>query len=315
MIHVPTALDFFETRHDPAILPYCIETDSGNLGPHIVIFGATHGNEKVGVKASIDYIKHLEKNHIKLKKGKISWIIGNPKAFETGDRFVDFNMNRAYNLELGNSYEEDRVKEIRKYFENSSKSGQIDVVLDLHSVSVGDFKIAICLEYNGNYDKLCTLTTLESRFTCHDHELPGTLMEEAERFGAYGYAVECGNHNDPESDHIALWHINKLLLEYDLLDQSDLLKVDEIPLPNSIIHFKCIDYIKPGPDFVWHLPQDQIKTGGKVKAGHVYASYEGYQHTAPRDCVLFVPDKKPNPTDFDAGFICDLEVSLPEMYY
>ncbi len=315
MINTTDALEFFKQRHNPDSLSYCIKTDSGNLGPHLVIFGATHGNEKVGIKATIDYITHLEKNNIKLKKGKISWILGNPAAFKKGDRYIDINMNRAYNLELGNSYEENRVREIRSYFDSISQIGQVDVVLDLHSVSVGDFKIAICLEYNGNYDQLCTLTSLESRFTCHDHELPGTLMEEAQRIGSFGYAIECGNHNDKESDATAIWHINKLLLEYDLLDEKDLLEVEDLSQPKNIIHFKCIDYVRPGLNFAWHLADNQIKTGGKIKAGQKFASYSGHDHIAPRDCVLFVPDKNPNPTDFDAGFICDLEVSLPEMYY
>jgi len=315
MIDISQALEFFEERHDTSLLPYSIVTDSDNLGPHLIIVGATHGNETVGVRAIMDYITHLESNTIKLKKGKITWILGNPEAFREGKRFLHMNMNRAFNALLDDHTEHQRVREIRRYFNHVSSESNLDLLIDLHSVSIGDFKIAICLsDKPDNYSRLNSLTALQSRFTCTDAQLPGSFMQEAEDFGGFGMALECGNHTDPESSHTALWHINKALIEYDMIHQQDLLNVAPLPQPESIIRFECIEPIKPDYDFEWLIPLEDVHTGSKLRRGQTYASYRGGAHTAPEDCVLFVPDPKPHPEDIDAGFIANLSVTIPEFY-
>jgi hypothetical protein len=315
MIDINKALEFFEERHDTSLLPYSMVTDSGNLGPHVVIFGATHGNEVIGVQAIIEYVNYIEVNQIPLKKGRITWVLGNPEAFRSGKRFHTLNMNRAYTALLEENPEHDRVKEVRKYMNHATNESSIEVVLDLHSVSMGDFKIAICLNNGGeNYAKMNSLTTLGSRFTCTNEQLPGSLLQEASDYGAFGMAIECGNHHDIESAHTALWHINKILLEYDIIEESDLMEVEDIPAPSSLIHFTCIEPIKPGYDFQWHIPKEQLHTGSKIEKHQVYAINKEKEFIAPEECVLFVPDPSPHPEDFDAGFLANVEVSIPELY-
>lgn len=91
----------------------------------ILFIAATHGDEGY----AIPVLESLEKKYSR-DEYSYDWIIGNPKAFAVGKRFVDTDMNRAApGSQTSELYEERRVAEIidiaKKY----------DVVIDIHGTS------------------------------------------------------------------------------------------------------------------------------------------------------------------------------------
>ena len=117
-----------------------LEVNSGNPGPKTIIFGGTHGNEPSGVKAIVKAHQLLTANPDLIASGQIHFILGNPEAFIQNLRFIDQDLNRVFHQPKGNSVEALRAREIIKLFE---VIGPIDSILDLHTVSKGDYQIMI----------------------------------------------------------------------------------------------------------------------------------------------------------------------------
>lgn len=89
----------------------------------ILIIGATHGNELLGVKL---YDRLLKKRSPLLEY--IDFLIGNPRAFAKKTRYTESDLNRSYGKE-GSTYEEQRAQEIRDYIAFTKP----DLVLDMHT--------------------------------------------------------------------------------------------------------------------------------------------------------------------------------------
>lgn len=80
------ALEFFAQRQNTS-LSYSFIICSGVPGPKIVIMGGVHGNEPVGVDAIIE----IQKDLTGLKRGEVTFILGNPQAYLQGIRFISSN--------------------------------------------------------------------------------------------------------------------------------------------------------------------------------------------------------------------------------
>jgi len=100
-----------------------IEINSNNPWKTTTIMVWVHWNEKSWQEALVDILKG-----IKIISWKVYFIFANLRAIELNQRFYEKNMNRCflYNIK-GNTYEENRVKEIIPYLEKS------DYLLDVHN--------------------------------------------------------------------------------------------------------------------------------------------------------------------------------------
>lgn len=308
------SLEYY-VNHSNTTLPYSIEVDSGKKGPVIVIVGAIHGNEPVGVKASIEYLEHLKQNKIELQKGKIIFILGNPQAFEKNQRFIGTNLNRAFVNNPKDDCEGQRVLEIRKYLESFKYTEDEKILLDLHSVSVGDFKIGISPNIKGHYQRLHNLVNLENHFTFNYEHLEGSIMQESDKSFSFSYALECGNHKDPEAYNTALYHINVLLEKSQMLKKNQLpqtLYINPFSLNENfkIKHYSAIDIIKPKEGFKW-LIRD-VTSGSRIEKGETYAVAKNFNYISDDQCVVLMPDRNPHPEDHDAGFLCTLKLVEPK---
>lgn len=103
----------------------------------VAIVGGTHGNEFTGAYL----IKKFEQfpELIKRPSVQVFTLLGNPKAFEAGKRYIDRDLNRCFkNQELQDSnlsnYEENRAKQIDQMLSPQGKS-QVDFLIDLHSTT------------------------------------------------------------------------------------------------------------------------------------------------------------------------------------
>ena len=116
-------------------------------GPLLVIIGAMHGNEPAGVRAIELVLKMLDVEYIRnLKfafKGNVLGLIGNYKALEQKQRFIDRDMNRCWSPAVIEDTEDNSVveyKEIREVHDlimEEVKTGDYSkvIILDMHTTS------------------------------------------------------------------------------------------------------------------------------------------------------------------------------------
>ena len=140
-------LDYFK-RHTSGSTPFCMHISSSNPGAHVVIVGGTHGNEPGGVKAIVQLHRAFRNGEISLKRGKISFLLGNPKAYEKDVRYIDSDLNRIFVKQAPPSVEGKRALEIEAFLRDHDN---INALLDLHSVSIGDFKLLVYTKDNHGY--------------------------------------------------------------------------------------------------------------------------------------------------------------------
>ena len=288
-------LDYFRKNSAPSI-SHCIQISSAEPGDHIVIVGGTHGNESAGVKAIVQLHRSFRNGNITLDRGKISFLLGNPEAFQKAVRYVDKDLNRAFGNPDRLSVEGNRALEIKSFIKDNN---DIKSILDLHSVSIGDFKIVVYSIDNPENSLLALkLSSIPLHFAFHPEHMPGTLIEAASAHNIRGLIVECGNHYSAHGVETALQHIDSILCHHRLTNEGIM---SPRVSPAAITRYESIQAIKPCGDFKFIIYD--IKTGAKLSKGQKYARDDHGYHVAPQDCYLVVPSRIVKPTDFDAGFL------------
>lgn len=128
----------------------------------ILIIGATHGNELLGVKL---YARLLQKRSPLLEY--VDFIIGNPKAYAAKTRYIEQDLNRSYHS-TGSTYEQTRAAEIRAYAEFTKP----DIVLDMHTTSCEQPNCLIISNFQGaakrQFLQACHIETILQVQPMHD---------------------------------------------------------------------------------------------------------------------------------------------------
>jgi succinylglutamate desuccinylase len=118
----------------------------GEEGPLLIVFGAMHGNEPAGVKALKMVQKMLDVEPITNPefhfKGRLVGLIGNLKAYQQNQRYIDRDLNRCWIPELiestdNNFYEQHELRENLACIHNLIEEYQPTevIMLDLHTTS------------------------------------------------------------------------------------------------------------------------------------------------------------------------------------
>ena len=155
--------------------------DSGKKWPNVGIVGLVHWNEPVILKI------FEELGKIEIRQGKLFLILANPKAWQLGQRLVNHNLNRIWNQPIQSwSYEFQRMQELQMVLD------ELDVVIDIHSVSQGDEVMAI-----GDIGDIELLKKLfDVPWILVDDMLnSGTLISYLLEQGKKGFGLEVGNHS------------------------------------------------------------------------------------------------------------------------
>lgn len=190
-------------------LPEIKQYQSGVPGPHLVVSGAVHGNEKCGAEAIRRVLACIAGGRIAITAGTVSFIpVSNPLAYLQNVRFVDRNLNRSlYPKEKPQAYEDHVGNVLCDIFRKA------DALLDLHSFtapgeafiflgpprkSEADFARALGIRnfvhgWQDSYKNAPAPDPLTSQGTTEYTRLSGALA----------VTVECGSHNDPEAVEVA----------------------------------------------------------------------------------------------------------------
>jgi succinylglutamate desuccinylase len=265
-------------------------------GEHVVVVGGTHGNEPAGVRAMVAFHRGLKDSEIKLDSGKVSLLMGNPQAYLKDQRYLDTDLNRSFGNPDDATLEGRRAGEIIAYL---TRKNDVAALLDLHSVSIGDFKICVYEKNNArSLDLALNISDIPLHFAYHPEHMPGALITAAGRRQICGLIVECGNHLSKAAAETALDHLFAILVHHNLIDAS---LRPEKKMPETVIQYESIQAIKPGANFRFIV--EPIKTGTKLEEGRQFAIDDEGVHMAPQDCHVVVPSKIVEPADVDAGFL------------
>jgi hypothetical protein len=88
----------------------------------------------------------------------------------------------------------------------------IKAVLNLHSVSIGDFKLLVYTKDDSdNTGFALRLSSIPLHFVFYPEHMLGALIEAAGAHGIRGLIVECGNHYAKQAVETARQHIHNFL--------------------------------------------------------------------------------------------------------
>lgn len=154
----------------------------------LLFIAATHGNEEFSVPV-------LERLSSKFDRAEFSydWIIGNPLAYEKGERFIETDMNRAAPGNVnGEKYEERRAAEILNIAKN------YELVVDIHG-SLSDCGVTTLIPNPSDQNiELAKLFNLQNNIIWVSSDKKRTTGPLVQFMEQPAIELECGPKQSPE---------------------------------------------------------------------------------------------------------------------
>lgn len=154
-------------------------------GKTLGVMAGTHGNEKCGVEAIKQIIPSL-----RVKRGVVYFIFGNPRAIERNMRFTEMNLNRAflpaknYTTAQKKTYEYGRARKLMPVLR------RLDALLDIHSSNhPQSTPFVICEPGSRTIARRLPVGIVSSGW---DKTEPGGTDAFVNAAGGRGICVECG---------------------------------------------------------------------------------------------------------------------------
>lgn len=303
MNHRSTVVDYFNKQNNA--LSGHLVFHGHSYGPRVIILGGTHGNEPAGVEAMYLISRFMQKGLL-LEAGTLEFVIGNPEAYLKDVRYIDYDLNRAFN-DTGKCFghEEARAGQLRQFL---TESGDYDLLIDLHSVSRGDEKIVIHRKDQTKTADFIHKLKLDYHELIYSQEyLTGLLIDIGYENGANAIAVECGNHNSSDAHLVGANIILKSIYQHGMIGHGDFEQFKkELDLSREVkkrFRFVIFDTVIPNSDdFKFLFKEDD--TIIPLQQGQIYAESEGEIFKVEKDCFLMMPAKNIKKSDCDAGFFC-----------
>ena len=169
-----------------------IEVGNSIEGPQSVIMAGVHGHERAGIEAF-----ELILPTLKIERGRVLFVYGNPRAIGENKRFTEADLNRMFvsDDELSSkdkeSYEYGRAQELKPILR------QAEVLLDLHGTNNPNSEVFAIGESNGR--EIVEQLLVEIFVTGLDPIQPGGTDYFMNMEGNVGICMECGYNKDIES--------------------------------------------------------------------------------------------------------------------
>ncbi len=255
-------------------------------GPHLLVLGAIHGNEKCGTEAISRLWAELSAGIVTLKSGTITCVpICNPDAYAQNKRFIDANLNRVIRYhENPSAIEHHRANEIIKLI------AQADILLDLHSYSSGakpflfhDKEDVAHASFATALDIPDWITGWNDAYAKQSQLNEGDTASYAHSLGKTAILVECGTHTDPAGGLVGYNCLRRALGHFGITDAPAGFAAPRKPSAHRLL------------DIVSKASSGSMTRDWKhldaVKSGDVIATYDnGTKLTAPDDGVVVLPD-------------------------
>ena len=268
-------------------IPHSCLLESNSEGLKVAILGGTHGNELVGVKV----VEQLSES-ISLQAGQVLLGIGNPKAVEYSQRFVEHDINRLMNvlglhaasIALEPSDEQLRALEIA----GALSSFCPDILIDIHNTILPSAPFIYC---ENTPEHLCLTKyfglagAIYSPAHDYDEAVDGAVDNYVDSAGGIGLTYETGFLRDGSPQAVidqVCKEIKALLVSFDLLEPDPKLLFEARPKD----HFEIFTKLVAENDFTFAKP---AKTGLRFAKGELIALDGEVEILAPEDCVVLFP--------------------------
>lgn len=259
--------------------------DTFEPGPHLVVLGAVHGDEKCGTIAIQRLVAALEAGDVVLQKGTLTCVpIANPRAYELNTRFCERNLNRALYPKEHKQYYEDSIDPIL-----CSILNQADVLIDLHSFASQGDAFGFLGHSSEAEIELCRALTIHD-FVYGWSDAFGQILDDprdgmgtveyARSQGAIATTIECGHHLNEDAPQVGYQVLLAGLLHLGMIAGDKTSVSNQRFVQMSSVYMKAEE----------GQPAQPWKHYDAVTAGQLLATYEsGETITAPEDGYIILP--------------------------
>jgi predicted deacylase len=233
---------------------------------NLLITGAVHGNEKCWPLAINKIIEELQQWLLVLLQWTVTFIpICNPEWYQQNKRYIDQNLARIFDVyETPQSYEQKCSTIIAPYID------RCDVLLDIHSWNAKNSTFVFQDIENQDYQDL----TSNLWFDLIVHQRPEMYpYDGAKDPSSYAHSqwktavvIECGQHTDRESEHVAYNAIKNFLHHYGLISEW----WTKLETLNHVTMKKLVYMDK---DKIWMFSQER-KNGDPIKKWDLIGIYD-----------------------------------------
>jgi predicted deacylase len=189
-------------------------------GPHLLIFGAIHGNEICGARALLELHQKLSAKEIELSRGRCTLVpICNPEAYRKGERFMEADLNRVFAPSSDpKTYEARLAQELIRLVDDC------DVLLDLHSMRAQGEAFCFLNEDRAASRALCqalgpavTMRGWPELYAKFPGKNNGDTQSYADFKNKTNALIECGSHHDGAAPTVALEACLRALAHLEML--------------------------------------------------------------------------------------------------
>ena len=260
-------------------------------GPHLLIFGAIHGNEPCGTAGIRKCMELLGNGSLPLLAGTLTLVpVCNPRAFEQKKRFTEENLNRVFcRHDHPKSYEQRLANELTALVD------ECDYLLDLHSQSsrgqpfvFEDYEDPQTIAFARALGAAIILKGWPEMYADRPDLNAGDTTGYAHAQGKITALIECGQHEDPNGPAVAFAAIGNALAHLGMVNvpKSASNKISTVVRGRKV-------YAVPleGGKFTQDWQHLQDVTKGQELA----VSGTGQTIKAPEDSVVILPKKWAGP--------------------
>lgn len=188
--------------------------DTKIVGPNIVIMAGVHGDESCGV-----FAVHEAMSRYTIMRGRVTWIIGSPKAVNNSRREYETNLNRMFRDDLLLSDFEKQTYEYVRSRELMPILAEADALLDIHSSTTLDtVPFVICEPHSYQVVQSLPVGVVVSGI---DLLHPTGTDAYVNQMGGRGICIECGSHNDPRAVTVAKEAIYEFLSVFGVIESRE----------------------------------------------------------------------------------------------
>ncbi|HTK04828.1 MAG TPA: succinylglutamate desuccinylase/aspartoacylase family protein [Candidatus Eisenbacteria bacterium] len=164
-------------------------------GPHLLVLGGVHGNERTGIQAVRWLLERFGVKGERLAEGTLTVALGNPEAVRRNTRgsAPHRDLNRCFKADLlaaPKTYEEKRAAILATFI------AEADVLVDLHAVNTPSKPFVVATEADPQRLELGAAFPCDTYVVAPDEIIAGSTDGWIGKCGGYGIGYESGHMKD-----------------------------------------------------------------------------------------------------------------------